>query len=417
MSSELGPPVEIDSFTGTQNITRSENDTEQHPLATHNLSHSSTTSVESTGQDITIATTDYATGYVYIIQKLSKLQDDIGALSLSNQMPSLVTQIGDVKGMVTDMAHQVSSIRGLITNLQQELAFMKEKMQQISDNVQGVKAAGEVGLHLYGTSVTSDEDTSERSGHKSSVHTKQVSSTVPACVIRSCWYKHYNKEMPVTMEYLKKLCDAVCPTLDTSVKSELGIRLRTYIDNHDSNVEIGNSMLLVLSDSNDVTASDGRRAILGLLKGLGTKFAFMLPKSMSELLGRVDVIHTGVIVMATKNASDGVIGLGSGYDIMAEKVINRPRVFMGLKSLAKSNPTNQDIKYFLNAIRQGYIDDKGKITTVPSSKGSSNRPMIDLSEASIVSRTTHNTSNANSTVTTRPVSGKAASVLSKLPRS
>jgi hypothetical protein len=127
------------------------------------------------------------------------------------------------------------------------------------------------------------------------------------------WYKHYNKEMPVTMEYLKKLCDAVCPTLDTSVKSELGIRLRTYIDNHDSNVEIGNSMLLVLSGSNVVTASDGRRAILGLLKGLGTKFAFMLPKSMSELLGRVDVIHTGAIVMATKNASDGVIGLGSGH--------------------------------------------------------------------------------------------------------
>ena len=146
MSSNLGPPVEIDSFADDQNISRIEDDIEQHPLATHNLSHSSSASVHSTEQDSTTVPRDYATGYVYILQKLSELQQNIGALSVNNQMPSLVSQIGDVKGMVTDMAYQVSSIRGLITNLQQELAFMKGKMQQISDNVQGVKAAGEAGL-------------------------------------------------------------------------------------------------------------------------------------------------------------------------------------------------------------------------------------------------------------------------------
>jgi hypothetical protein len=115
-------------------------------MATCNISHSSTASVESTGQESTCVNRDYATGYIFIIQKLTRLQEDIGALSVNDEMSSLVSQVRDVKSMVTDMAYQVSSIRGLITNLQQELAFMKGKMQQISDNVQGVKAAGEAGL-------------------------------------------------------------------------------------------------------------------------------------------------------------------------------------------------------------------------------------------------------------------------------
>ena len=36
-------------------------------------------------------------------------------------------------------------------------------------------------------------------------------------------------------------------------------------------------MLLVLSGSNDVTASDGRRVILALRRGLGTKYGMRYP--------------------------------------------------------------------------------------------------------------------------------------------
>ena len=79
MSSNLEPPIEIDDFVDDHNMSRIDDDTEQHLLATHNLSHLSTNSVESIGQDTTIVTTDYATGYVYIIQQLTKIQDDIGS--------------------------------------------------------------------------------------------------------------------------------------------------------------------------------------------------------------------------------------------------------------------------------------------------------------------------------------------------
>ena len=67
--------------------------------------------------------------------------------------------------------------------------------------------------------------------------------------------------MGVDMKYIKGVCDAVFPEMDSNVKSSLGRILSKHIDAHEDNSEAGVNIMMVLCNNNDVTMSEGRRAI------------------------------------------------------------------------------------------------------------------------------------------------------------
>lgn len=100
-----------------------------------------------------------------------------------------------------------------------------------------------------------------------SSHTRQVSSTAPACIIRSCWYKHYpQNDLEVTIEYLKSVCDCIFPKLEPRINSLLGSMLSKHIDTYEHNSDIDNHMMMVLYSGQDVVLSEGRNAIIRTLK-------------------------------------------------------------------------------------------------------------------------------------------------------
>ena len=105
-----------------------------------------------------------------------------------------------------------------------------------------------------------------------------MSTVVPACIIRSVWYEYNGqKEMPVSFDYLKMICGAVCPVFNKESKSKLGIRMKVHLDEHKSNHHIGFSMMYTMCADNDTVGAEGRRCMLTTMKLLGTHYAFTLP--------------------------------------------------------------------------------------------------------------------------------------------
>ena len=223
---------------------------------------------------------DYAIGYVVIIQKLMHLDAKIS----TNYSVML-----DVKNMIIDLGHTVSKLNDTVATLRDENIQLKVKIQEISEKQDTVVTATSV----YGK----DVDDIVESQSSSSTHTRQVSSTVPACVIRSFWQKHHSgKDMEVEIKYLRSVCESIFPKLQPKVKSDLGILLSKYIDNYEHNSNGGNYMMMVLCGNQNLTLSEGRTAIIKTMKSIGTKYAFMVPRKMALLLSRTESIYENVSV-------------------------------------------------------------------------------------------------------------------------
>ena len=305
-------------------------------------------------------TRDYAAGYAVIIKKLM----DLGVVTSASSSAILET-----KNMVIDLAHNISTLNETVAALKEENVRLVAKMQAVSDKQDTVVTA----TSTYDRSIDDILETES----KSSTHTRQVSSTVPACIIRSFWYKHNpDTDMGVDMKYLRPLCDSVFPKLESQVKSQLGVLLSKHIDNYEHNVNVGDNMMMVLCSKTDVTLSDGRIAIIRTMRLLGTSYAFMLPRALACLLSRVEVMDNCAVRIVKAPRMDEIIGLGEGYDVVATKLIDQPKVRKGIKRLNSSNATKATIKSFIKCIAAGRVQNDGKMLAVPGVGHKAARPLF-----------------------------------------
>lgn len=329
--------------------------------------------------DTTAELRDYAAGYTVIISKM---------MGIVTTLDRSTGDIQDIKNMLIDTAHSVSNLVQTVEVLSKEVSHLKSKLQEVYEKQDTVIAS------------TSNFDT-EAGGtdvelqNASGIHTRQVSSTVPACIIRSCWYKSTNKsDMGVTMKYLKALCNCVFPSLGPQVKSELGIMLSRHIDAHENNSLAGDNMMMVLCGDNNVTLSEGRMAIIRCMKLLGTKYSFMLPSELSTMLAKVDSMREGVVVFGRLSDPNDIMFAGQGYDLVSLKLIDQPKVRKGLKRLHLSNPNKTAIRTFLKSIKEGTLDNDGKARAPLNTGSKSTAPLFGnqvSSETDHISTSSSNT--------------------------
>jgi hypothetical protein len=275
----LGLPIEIPTLLRPLDVSAID-DTD---IGTENTAYTAMAEQSTDGKD-------YAAGYVFIVEKLKHIESLIASSDKPIGTNPHSNDINDIKSMVIDIGHKVGTKGSTIKVLEGQLSTMSDRMQSMSDTMNTLILVGKSGMNL------SDDSTVETGTSKSALHTRRVTSVVPACIIRSMWYSKNNTDMPVSMDYLRKLCDAVFPPIDGELKSKLGMVLRLQIDNHEDNVNIGNDMVLVLSQGSDVSMADARRCMIQTMKLLGTTYAFMLPKTMSTMLSKVNVITGGTVV-------------------------------------------------------------------------------------------------------------------------
>lgn len=289
MESVVGKTVDMDVFSVVG---------DQVNISTLNSTYNATT----TNNDGESERKDYAVGYTVIISKL---------LNIINTLNKNTSDIQDVKNMVIDTAHTLSNMVQTIDTLVKEVAHLKLKVQSVHGKQDTVIAL----TTNFHTGKSSDSGLLQTG---SGIYTRQVGSIVPACIIGPCWYKHVgNADMGATMKYLKGLCDCVFPRLDPRVNSKLGTMLSRHIDSHEDNSLVGDNMMMVLSGDNNVTMAENRMAVIKCMKLLGTKYAFMLPSTLSKMLSRVDSIREGTVVFGTVADPKTVMYAGQGYDIVS----------------------------------------------------------------------------------------------------
>jgi len=137
--------------------------------------------------------TDHKSGHAVVIQNLVSVLSNL-------DMKSNDGNVQDLKAMVIDMAHTISSLVNTTETLVQEVCHLKSKVQTIYDSQNAVVAS------ITNYSISNGNIVASESS--SSTHTRQVSTTVPACIIRSFWQRNKpNEDMGVSIKYLRALCD------------------------------------------------------------------------------------------------------------------------------------------------------------------------------------------------------------------
>jgi hypothetical protein len=112
------------------------------------------------------------------------------------------------------------------------------------------------------------------------------------------------------------------------------------------------------------------------MKLLGTKYAFMLPRRLSDLLSRVDSIRDGKVMMVAAPNTKDIIGAGQGYDLVSPNLIDTPKVMKGLKAMHSTSPNNATIRTFMNCIKTGGLDANGKFYAPIPTSSAATKPMF-----------------------------------------
>jgi hypothetical protein len=115
---------------------------------------------------------DYAAEYTVVIRKLVSLTSNL-------ELKSNHSDVQAVKAMVIDMAHTMSRLVSTVETLVQEVSHLKSKVRTVYEKQ-------DVVIALTTTFDVNGEDNIVTQERASSSHTRQVSTTVPACVI-SCY--------------------------------------------------------------------------------------------------------------------------------------------------------------------------------------------------------------------------------------
>ena len=296
---------------------------------------------------------DYAAGYVVIIQKL---------MELDKRSAQDSGHLDDIRNMLTDVYHSVGRLATAISLLTNENIMLKDKLQEVYEMQNSV-------LTATTNATTSLSDIIEAES-PSSVHTQQVSSTVPACVIYSMWTKNYpNEDLGADVEYLRKVCHCIFPTLPNGVKSALGMKLKVHIDNyHKQNMNVGADIMMALCGEQNNVCAEGRRAIFETLRLLGTTYAFMIPNSLAMLLSRTTTMDNGRITIVKDPRIADMVGAGHGYDIIPINLIDQAKVRTCLTNLHKKKVTASTLRTFIKCIQTGTITKDGGMVVDPNGK-------------------------------------------------
>ena len=303
--------------------------------------------------DTTNNNNDYAAGYIVIIQKLMELEK-------KNSQDS--AHLNDIKNMLTDICHSVSRLTTTVNLLNNENIMLKDKLQEVYEMQNSV-------LTVTTNATTSLSDIIEAES-PSSTHTQQISSTVPACVIYSMWTKNCpDQDLGVEVEYLRKVCQCIFPTLPSGVKSALGMKLKVHIDNyHKQNMNVGGDIMLALCGEQNTVCADGRRAIVETLRLLGTTYAFMIPRSLAMLLSRTSTMDNGRIMILKDPRTTDMVGVGQGFDIIPIQLIDQAKVRTCLTKLHKNKPIASTLRKFIKCIQTGTITKEGGMVVDPNGK-------------------------------------------------
>jgi hypothetical protein len=231
--------------------------------------------------------------------------------------------------------------------------MLKDKLQEVYELQNSVLTAT--------TNATTSLSDIVEAESPSSVHTQQISSTVPACVINSMWTKNCpDEDLGTDVEYLRKVCNCIFPTLSSVVKSALGMKLKLHIDNyHKQNMNVGGDIMIALCGEQNTICAEGRRAIVETLRLLGTTYAFMIPRALAMLLSRTSTMDNGRITILKDPRTTDMIGAGQGYDIIAIRLIDQAKVRTCLANLHKNKANAATLRKFIKCIQTGTITKEG----------------------------------------------------------
>jgi hypothetical protein len=223
---------------------------------------------------------------------MATLLDDLGHDKQSNSSgapdnndktlkPGIEAVIGDLFVLCSDTNSSVYSVKHIVKTMQEQIRELQRELTDLKTSVGRTEAYVE-------TNWLSDSGNMDGAHTRNAQHTRKVSSWVVAAIIRSIWHSNKGRDVPVpvSMEYLSKLCDK-CFVIDKSVKSDIGVLLSTQIDSIDVDTGAGANMLAVLNTVQNATGATMLRSVINCIRSLGTTYAFMVDIQLSSLLNRV----------------------------------------------------------------------------------------------------------------------------------
>ena len=276
--------------------------------------------------------------------------------------PGIDGVLSDIFVLCSDTNSSLYSVKHIMKTMQDQIGELQQELKDLKTSVDRTEAYVE-------TNWLTDSDNMDGAHTRNAQHTKKVSSWVVAAIIRSIWHTNKGKDLPVpvSMEYLSKLCDK-CFAIDKSLKSDLGVLLSTQIDSIDVDTGAGTNMLAVLSTVQNSIGATMLRSVLKCITLLGTTYAFMVDIELSSLLNRVSVFSEGVAVLNNKVNESSMVCARGGYNIKPEDKLSVPRVMKAFELTVSVGNTVTSAKNLCKCIEQNLIDKDGKFIATASNK-------------------------------------------------
>jgi len=136
------------------------------------------TTTDTSGDD----TKDYAAGYSVIISKLTHLEHVIQSSTVNtpciSNNDSMADTVLSLRNMVIDVSKQIGIRTQTLQALSQEVMALKSSVTLLNEMNSSALAASHALVSISGV-----EQVNNNMGAASGIHTRQVSTVVPACMI------------------------------------------------------------------------------------------------------------------------------------------------------------------------------------------------------------------------------------------
>jgi hypothetical protein len=232
-------------------------------------------------------------------------------------------------------------------------------MRQLKDTTRRTEAV--IGSQMHG------EDGVDTTNHsKDAKNTRKVSSDGVAAVIRSIWHNNIGDQvcLPVSMEYLSKLCDACFVKMAGDAKSNIGIILMDQVAAIESDTAAGNNIIRVLTSTGTILTATMLRHMLDCINLLGTTYAFIVPYELSALLNRVQLFNGNAATLRSVADEHTMIGAHDGYNVKGPR-LNDARYIKALHITVSLGNKPADAKRLCRCIRDNLVSKDGTMS-IPS---------------------------------------------------